>query len=417
MLGGMFSFEVTQRDGKARVGRLATPHGEVRTPAFMPVGTAGSVKGVTPDQLRAAGARMILANTYHLLLRPGAEVVAQLGGVHAMMGWDGPILTDSGGYQVFSLADLRKIDDGGVVFQSHVDGAEIALSPERAIEAQWLLGADVIMQLDECPPGDAPKDAVAAAVRRSLDWARRGRDVWERTGRGRIRAVTAPAADSGGANPSGTVPAVADLDRFARGDANSGETVQALFGIQQGGVYADLRAQSAAGLAALDLPGYAIGGLSVGEGHEAMTAVLDEIDGQLPADRPRYLMGVGEPRDILAAVVRGVDLFDCVLPTRNGRNAQAFTWTGRMRLRNSCWTQDARPIDEGCDCYTCRRFSRGTLRHLFAAKEMLGPILVSIHNLRWFSQLMAAIREAIARGDLERKAHRWTAQMYADRQE
>jgi len=378
-MSAMLSIEIDTTDGRARAGRLTTPHGEVRTPAFMPVGTAGSVKGVTPDQLHAAGAEIILANTYHLMLRPGAETVARLGGLHEMMAWAGPILTDSGGYQVFSLAHLRRIDDDGATFQSHIDGAEVSLTPARAMEIQRLLGADVAMQLDECPPGGADKDHVAAAVRRSIDWARRCKDAWD--------AVDRTAAQG---HP------------------------QALFGIQQGGTFADLRADSAAALVELDLPGYAVGGLSVGEGPDALAAVLDATDDQFPRDKPRYLMGVGEPRDILAAVARGIDMFDCVLPTRNGRNGQAFTWNGRMRFRNACWTDDPRPPDEQCDCYTCTHFSRGTLRHLFMAGEMLGPTLVTIHNLRFFSQFMAAIRAAIAAGDLADKTNAWLETMYPE---
>lgn len=347
------------------------------TPVFMPVGTAGAVKGVTPDQLRGAGVQMILGNTYHLMLRPGARIVAELGGLHRLMGWDGPVLTDSGGYQVFSLAHLRQIDDRGVAFQSHIDGAEVLLTPQRAMEVQHLLGADVIMQLDQCPSGRADREQVTVAVNRSAHWGELCAEAWRRSGCSSV---------------------------VGRG--------QALFGIQQGGPFPDLRAESARRLVALDLPGYAIGGLGVGEGHEAMCAVLDDIDQQLPPDRPRYLMGVGEPKDIIAAVMCGVDMFDCVLPTRNGRSAQAFTWSGRMRLRNACWAGDIRPIDLGCDCYTCRNFSRGALRHLFMAKEMLGPTLTSIHNLRFFCQLMAAIREAISADELEACAARWLAEMY-----
>ncbi|HQL75593.1 MAG: Queuine tRNA-ribosyltransferase [Planctomycetes bacterium ADurb.Bin126] len=369
-------YEATRTDGKARQGRLTTPHGEVDTPAFMPVGTAGTVKGVTPDQLAACGARMILGNTYHLMLRPGAEVVAELGGLHKFMGWSGPILTDSGGFQVFSLAHLRRIDDAGVVFQSHVDGSEVELTPRRAVEIQRFLSADVMMQLDECPPGQAPREQVAAAVERSLTWARDCRDAW------------------------------VELDRrSAAGHA------QALFGIQQGGTHLDLRERSARELAALDLPGYAVGGLSVGEGHEAMIRVLDEIDNLLPADRPRYLMGVGEPRDILAAVMRGIDMFDCVMPTRNARNAQAFTWTGRLRLRNACHASDRRPLDETCPCYACRTFSRGAIRHFFQADEMLGPILLTLHNLRFFADFMAAIRQAIGEGNLAERSAQWLEAM------
>jgi len=361
----MFDFQIAKTDGRARMGRFSTPHGELHTPAFMPVGTAGSVKGVTPDQLRDAGVQMVLANAYHLMLRPGAETVARLGGLHRMMAWPGPILTDSGGYQVFSLAHMRKLDDEGVTFQSHIDGAEVALTPRSAVTIQHLLGADVIMQLDECPPGGAGKDEVADAVRRSTDWAERCKAAWEDLG-----------GKAAGGHP------------------------QALFGIQQGGVFADLRARSAAALVELDLPGCAVGGLRVGESYEALADVLDAADGQLPPDRPRYPMGIGEPRDILAGVLRGMDMFDCVLPTRNGRNAQAFTWNGRIRLRNARWARDNRPPDERCDCYTCRNFSRGTLRHLFQAGQMLGATLVTIHNLHFYMQFMSAIRKAIGDGNL-----------------
>ncbi len=378
----MLRFDITATEGRARCGRLTTAHGQVLTPVFMPVGTAGTVKGVTPDQLRAAGTQMVLSNTYHLMTRPGAEIVAALGGVHKMMAWDGPMLTDSGGYQVFSLAHLRKIDDQRVVFQSHIDGANLELTPHKAMDVQRLLGADVIMQLDECPPHDAPKDAVLSAVNRSAAWAALCKQAWE-----------------------------ASSCLSAQGNE------QALFPIQQGGVHRDLRARSAEALVKLDTPGYAIGGLSVGEGHEAMVAVLEDIHNLLPAAKPRYLMGVGEPRDILHAVLRGVDMFDCVMPTRNGRNAQAFTWAGRMRLRNAKYTKDPRPLDEACGCFTCRNYSRGTLRHLFAAKEMLGPTLLSIHNLHWFAEFLAAIRTAIAAGTFAAQAARWESQLYAQQDE
>jgi len=373
-------FQINTRDGRARTAALLTPHGRVQTPAFMPVGTAGAVRGLLPDRLTAAGVQIILANTYHLMLRPGAEATARMGGIHALSGWSGPILTDSGGYQVFSLAHRRRIDSDGVTFQSHIDGAPVRLSPERAIEIQQLLGADIVMQLDECPSAEATRDDVAAAVERSLDWARRCRSAWQ-----------------------------AGKDRAK--DGSAGE--QALFGIQQGGVFEDLRARSAAGLVELDLPGYAVGGLGVGEGPEQMHRVLDAVDEQFPADRPRYLMGVGEPRDILAAVARGIDLFDCVLPTRNGRNAQAFTWSGRLRLRNARWADDRAPLDADCDCYTCRNFSRAALRHFFQAGEMSGPILVSLHNVRFFMQLMASIRQAITTGDLTERTRRWMEALYA----
>ncbi|MBC8373793.1 MAG: tRNA guanosine(34) transglycosylase Tgt [Planctomycetes bacterium] len=369
----MVSLEIQHTDGKARAGVLSTAHGQVQTPVFMPVGTAGSVKGVTPEQLIATGSRMILANTYHMMLRPGGDTVAKLGGLHAMMGWTGPILTDSGGFQVFSLAHLRRIDDEKVVFQSHVDGSTVELTPRRCIEIQRQLGADVIMQLDECPPGDATSENVARAVDRSILWAEKCKLTWQ----------------------------------------EDAESTQALFGIQQGGVFEDLRERSAAALVELDLSGYAIGGLSVGEGHEKMIRVLDAVDSQFPIDRPRYLMGVGEPRDILAAVQRGIDMFDCVLPTRNARNAFAFTWGGRMRMRNAQWTADPVPLDKNCNCYTCRNFSRGTIRHLFMAREMLAATLLTIHNLHFFAEFMTAIRTSIATGTLEQDAQKWVSKMYA----
>jgi len=369
----MFEFTIEQARGKARTGRLRTGHGDVKTPAFMPCGTFGAVRGVTPDQLRAAGVQMLLANTYHLMLRPGAETIAELGGLHEFMAWAGPILTDSGGYQVFSLADMRKVGDDGVVFQSHVDGATVELTPERCIDVQAALGADIIMQLDECSPAGAGADELAAAVARSAAWADRCKQRWERLG------------------------------QTAR---------QALFGIQQGGTDPELRRRSAAAIAELDLPGYAVGGLSVGESRECMVAVLDHVDEQLPREKPRYLMGVGEPRDILAAVLRGVDMFDCVLPTRNARNAQAFTWSGRLRLRNATFARDGRPIEPGCACQACRSFSRAALRHYFMAEEMLGPVLTTIHNLAFFARFMSAVREAIALGELERRAEQWLAGMY-----
>ncbi len=367
----MFSFEVLHSDprGRARTGRLNTPHGPVLTPVFMPVGTCATIKGVTCDHIAASGSQMILANTYHLLLRPGSEVVAELGGLHRMMAWDSPILTDSGGYQVWSLTELRKVRDEGLVFQSHIDGSTVELTPERAVAVQEALGADVIMQLDECPPHDADREHIAAAVDRSADWAQRC-----------LAAKTRPD--------------------------------QALFGIQQGGVDLELRARSAARLAALDLPGYAIGGLSVGEGHEAMMATLEPMDAQLPRHRPRYLMGVGEPRDILGAVARGVDMFDCVLPTRNGRNAFAYTADGSLRLRNAAHARDGRPLEADCPCLACRHYSRGTIRHLFMAREMLGPTLLSIHNITFFARFLAEVRQAIAADALAEFSADWLARYY-----
>jgi len=370
-------FAIGQTDGKARTGVLRTAHGEVLTPLLMPCGTQGAVKGVTPDQLRACGVRMVLANAYHLMLRPGADVVASLGGLHRMMAWDGPLLTDSGGYQVFSLAHRRKVTDAGVSFRSHVDGAAVELTPETCMAVQADLGADVVMQLDECPPGGADRAAVADAVRRSADWAGRCKAAWE-----------------------------------ARGRRASAGHEQALFGIQQGGADAGLRAESARRLAELDLPGCAVGGLSVGEGHERMVAVLDRIDDQLPRERPRYLMGVGEPRDVLAAVARGVDLFDCVLPTRNGRNGQAFTGTGRLKLRNAAFARDGRPLEAGCPCPTCRAFSRAAIRHYLLAEEMIGPTLVTMHNLAFFARFLADIRRAIEDGRLAERSAEWLARLY-----
>ncbi len=325
----------------------------------MPVGTAGSVKGVTPPQLRMTGTQMILANTYHLQLRPTAEVVRDLGGLHRFMGWDGPILTDSGGYQVFSLAGINRIDDEGVEFRSHVDGAMLRLDASTAIDIQNKLGADVIMAFDECPPLPSRREALERAVNRTIRWAQLSKDAHRRED-------------------------------------------QALFGIVQGGLDLDLRARCAAELTAIGFDGYAVGGLSVGETHEEMAGILPVVTGTLPQDRPRYLMGVGTPRDLLAAVTAGVDMFDCVLPTRNGRNSQAFTAAGLLRMRNERHRLDDRPLEDGCDCEACGRFSRGYVRHLFLSGEMLGPTLTSIHNLRFFQRFMSRIRELISEGNLSR---------------
>ncbi len=352
-----FAVEATDPHSRARLGRLVTPHGPVETPVFMPIGTAGSVKGVTPQQLADTGTRMILANTYHLRLRPGADVVASLGGLHRFMGWNGPVLTDSGGYQVFSLAELNEITADGVVFRSHIDGAVVRLDPELAIDIQRQLGADVIMAFDQCPPIPCPRDEVERAVERTLRWARRCRDAHR-----------------------------------------SGD--QALFGIVQGGLHHDLRRTCADRLVQMGFDGYAVGGLSVGESHEEMVAMLRAIVPHLPPDRPRYLMGVGTPRDLYESVQAGIDMFDCVLPTRNGRNAWAFTATGRLKLRNSAHARADGPLEPDCACYTCRNFSRGYLRHLFLADEMLGPTLTSIHNLHFYQRLMARVRELIPQGKL-----------------
>jgi queuine tRNA-ribosyltransferase len=345
-------FAVECTDGQARVGRLETAHGVVETPAFMPVGTQATVKGLTPDQLRDAGASMLLANTYHLTLRPGDELIAGMGGLHRFMGWSGPILTDSGGYQVYSLALNCRITDQKAVFRSHIDGTELELSPEKAVAIQENLGSDIAMCLDECPGTNSSPEKLREAVRRTILWAERCRACHRRND-------------------------------------------QALFAIVQGGTDLKLRASCAQALAAMDFPGYALGGFSVGETSEQMHAILPAVTAMLPFDRPRYLMGVGRPEDILAAVESGLDMFDCVLPTRNGRNASAFTDEGSIRLRNACHKRDSAPIESGCQCYTCRQFSRGYLHHLFLANEMLGPILLSLHNVAYYCRLMAEVRQAI----------------------
>jgi len=349
------AYELLHQDAATGVrrGRVHTPHGSFDTPAFMPVGTQGTVKGILPDGIAATGAQIILANTYHLMLRPGEKIVATLGDLHRFMGWNKPILTDSGGFQVFSLADINKIKDDGVTFKSHVDGSMVHLTPARSMEVQNDLGADIIMAFDECPPADAPRTYQEEAVQRTLRWA----------------ALCL--------------------------EAHHRPQEQALFGIVQGGVHQDLRLDCARRLVEMDFPGYAVGGLAVGEGFEQMKQVLAWTVPALPAHKPRYLMGVGYPRDIIAAVAAGVDMFDCVLPTRNGRNASAFTAAGSIRLRNAVYARDTGPIEEGCDCYACRHFTRGALRHYFAAGEMLGPILVSVHNIRFYQRFMADLRTAI----------------------
>jgi len=347
-----FSFAVEARDGHARAGRLTTPHGEVETPVFMPVGTAGAVKAVLHRDLREIGARVLLANTYHLMLRPGDALVAGLGGLHSFTGWDGPFLTDSGGYQVFSLAALRKLDEEGVRFQSHLDGTAYLLSPERSMEIQQNLGADVAMAFDECPPGDAPREVVAEATARTTRWARRSRDAHRRED-------------------------------------------QWLFGIVQGGAHLDLRETSACDLQEIGFPGYAIGGLSVGEPKAGRDRVLEHLDPVLPAEQPRYLMGVGTPEDVIDAVARGVDMFDCVLPTRNARNGQLFTSRGRLSIRNARHRDDPRPPDPGCPCPTCRTASRAYLRHLHQANEMTAATLMTVHNLFFYLDMMGAMRQSI----------------------
>ena len=351
-------FEVLHTDGAARRGCLTTAHGNVTTPAFMAVGTAATVKGMTTPQIVATGTEIILGNTYHLMLRPGAERITRLGGLHAFMNWPGPILTDSGGYQVMSLASLRTIDETGVTFTSHLDGKRHELSPERAIEIQDLLDSNITMVLDECTPYPVSEPEAAESMRRSMRWAERCHTAFR--------------------------------DRPGYG----------LFGIVQGSVFPDLRQESAATLAKIGFDGYAIGGLAVGEGQEAMLAVLDATVPALPADRPRYLMGVGKPADLVGAVQRGIDMFDCVLPTRSGRTGQAFTRRGTLNIRNARHQEDARPIDPDCACATCQAHSRAYVHHLFRADEMLGPILLTAHNLYYYQALMAGLRGAIEAGSL-----------------
>lgn len=353
------SFAVTATDGRARRGRFETAQGPVDTPAFMPVGTAGTVKGVLPDQVAASGAQILLGNTYHLMLRPGAERVAKLGGLHRFMNWPGPILTDSGGYQVMSLAGLRKIEETGVTFKSHIDGARHELTPERAVEIQDLLDATLTMVLDECTPYPSTHEAARLSMERSMRWAARCRGAFrERPGYG-------------------------------------------LFGIMQGGVYEDLRLASAEALTGIGFDGYALGGLAVGEGQKAMFQVLDAAVSALPEDRPRYLMGVGKPADIVGAVQRGIDMFDCVLPTRSGRTGQAFTRHGALNIRNARHNEDLSPLDPACACPACRDFSRAYLHHLAKADEMLAPILLTLHNLHYYQDLMAGLRGAIESKSLD----------------
>ncbi|MHC4415311.1 MAG: tRNA guanosine(34) transglycosylase Tgt [Planctomycetota bacterium] len=384
-----FSILARCRSSPARLGRIETPHGSFETPAFIPVGSRGSVKGLTPQQLQATGTRIVLANAFHLMLRPGAELIARAGGLHRFMAWDAPVLTDSGGYQAYSMADINRVDDDGVTFRSIIDGALVRLSPERSIEVQNALGADIIMAFDDCPPagGAAGPD----------DGGRR---------------TTALAHEPGTATPGPDRFRVAHertlrwLERCRAAHRRPAE--QALFGIVQGGTDLGLRRASVEGVCNVELPGYAIGGVAVGEAPELIHLVVEFTAPLLPADRPRYLMGVGYERDLVAAVRAGVDLFDCVLPTRNGRNANAFTRDGPLRLRNARFGTDEAVVEPGCDCTACRGgFSRAYLRYLFQAGEMLGPILVSIHNIRHFQRLMLDIHRAIREDSWSGLAGSW----------
>jgi queuine tRNA-ribosyltransferase len=362
-----FDFTISATDGRARTGAIAMERGTIRTPAFMPVGTAATVKAMKPGDVAAAGADIILGNTYHLMLRPTAERVHRLGGLHALMGWERPILTDSGGYQVMSLADLTKRSEEGVSFKSHLDGARHLLSPERSIEIQRLLGSNIVMAFDELVPTTSTREVQAAAMERSMRWAKRSRAAF----------------DAGG-------------EHAAR---------NAIFGIQQGALDAGLRKASADALVDIGFDGYAIGGLAVGEGQEAMFGCLDFAPGQLPADRPRYLMGVGKPDDIVGAVERGVDMFDCVLPTRSGRTGQAFTRAGPINIRNARFGEDRGPLDATCPCPVCATWSRAYLHHLVRAGEILGAMLMTEHNIWFYETLMADLRLAIAESRLARFAH------------
>ncbi len=349
-----FSFRCDARDGRARTGAISTPRGEIRTPAFMPVGTAATVKAMLPESVRATGADILLGNTYHLMLRPTAERIDRLGGLHRFMNWDGPILTDSGGFQVMSLGALRKLDEDGVTFKSHIDGSKHRLTPERSMEIQRLLGSDIVMCFDECPSLPADRDRIATSMELSMRWAARS--------------------------------------RAAFGDRPG----HALFGIQQGGLDRDLRAQSADALRDIGFDGYAVGGLAVGEGQDAMFDVLDYAPDQLPKDKPRYLMGVGKPDDIVGAVARGIDMMDCVLPSRSGRTGQGWTRRGQVNLRNARHADDPRPLDEACTCPTCQGYSRAYLHHVIRSQEIIGSMLLTWHNLHYFQELMAGMRDAIA---------------------
>ena len=366
-----FSFAVKASDGAARCGVISTPRGEIRTPAFMPVGTAGTVKAMLPESVRATGADILLGNTYHLMLRPGAERIARLGGLHRFMNWERPILTDSGGFQVMSLAGLRKLTEQGVTFKSHIDGSRHELTPERSMEIQRLLGSDIVMCFDECPALPADRERIAESMALSMRWAERSKQAF-------------------GDRPG-----------------------HALFGIQQGGLERDLREESAAALKGIGFDGYAIGGLAVGEGQEAMFGVLDCAPGMLPEDRPRYLMGVGKPDDIVGAVKRGVDMMDCVLPSRSGRTGQVFTRRGVLNIKNARHADDPRPLDEDCLCPACRGYSRAYLHHVFRSQEIISSMLLTWHNLHYFQAIMAGMRDAIAAGRFDA----WEAGFHAGRAE
>jgi len=364
----VLNFDVTHRDGAARRGKLHLPHGTIDTPQFMPVGTVASVKAIAPDDLQRIGAQIILGNTYHLLLRPGPDLIAEMGGLHDFMAWKGCVLTDSGGFQVYSLAEQRKITEEGALFRSHLDGRKEMLTPERAVEIQCQLGSDILMAFDECPPAKSERPHHEEAMGRTTRWARRCKDAW----------IT---KREGGTNPGSS-----------------------LFGIAQGGLFPDLRARHIAELAELDLPGYALGGFSVGEAPAAMWEGVEHAAPLLPEDKPRYLMGVGTPEDLLRCALAGVDLFDCVLPTRVARNGLLLTRQGRLQIKAARYARDKRPADDQCRCYTCKTFTRAYLRHLFASQELLAFRLNTLHNLTFYIDLMAGLRAAIERGEARQYA-------------
>ncbi len=354
-----FSYSVSAKDGAARLGQVTTAHGVIDTPAFMPVGTAGTVKAMMPDSVAATGAQIVLGNTYHLMLRPGADRIERLGGLHKFMNWPGPILTDSGGFQVMSLSKLRKMTEQGVTFQSHLDGSKHELTPEASIDIQRKLDSDITMQLDECPAHTDDKNIIDTSMQLSLRWAQRSKDAFdEREGYG-------------------------------------------LFGIVQGGVFDDLREQSAKGLIDIGFNGYAVGGLAVGEPQDVMFQVLEDLIPHMPEDKPRYLMGVGTPADLVGAVARGIDMFDCVMPTRSGRTGKAFTRRGDVNIRNARHADDPRPIDEHCKCPACKDYSRAYIHHLIKAKEILGPMLLTWHNIQYYQDLMSWLRKSIGEGSLD----------------
>ena len=364
-----FSFALNATDGKARTGVISTPRGDIRTPAFMPVGTAATVKAMMPESVAATGADILLGNTYHLMLRPTAERIDRLGGLHKFMNWDKPILTDSGGFQVMSLSSLRKMTEEGVTFKSHIDGSKHHLTPERSMEIQKLLGSDIVMCFDECPALPADRKRIQSSMELSMRWAQRSRDAF-------------------GDRPG-----------------------HALFGIQQGGLEEDLRGQSAEALRSIEFDGYAVGGLAVGEGQEAMFSVLDFAPDQLPEDKPRYLMGVGKPDDIVGAVKRGIDMMDCVLPSRSGRTGQVFTRNGVVNIKNARHADDPRPLDAKCTCPTCTNYSRAYLHHVFRAQEMISGMLLTWHNLHYFQEIMQGMRDAISAGAFAA----WEADFHAGR--